>query len=43
MYKLLVLVVTRRVYGANAVEFELLRQTAESFEIVLLPENKEFC
>jgi hypothetical protein len=43
MFKLLVLVVTRRVYGVNAVEFELLRLTAKPFEIVLLPENNEFC
>jgi hypothetical protein len=41
--KLLVLVVTRRVYRVNAVEFEQLRLTAKSFEIVLLPENNEFC
>jgi hypothetical protein len=33
---------TRRVYGVNAVEFELLRLTAKSFEMVLLPENNDF-
>jgi len=43
MFKLLVLVVTRRVYGVNAVEFGLLRLIAKSFEIVFLPENNEFC
>jgi hypothetical protein len=43
MFKLLVLVETRRVYGVNAVEFELLWLTAKSFETVLLPENNELC
>jgi len=43
MFKLLVLAVTRRVYGVNEDEFGLLRQTAKSFEIVLLPENSEYC